>query len=223
MKLPFDKVYMLHLAENENRLNFMVEQFKHHGISKQVEIWWTCKRDISVEIGNNLNSLHTDAYDWYKGNEKTKGVYGGVFNFAFEHYTIIKQAYLRGFESILIIEDDCEFIKDKKLFKDIFDNIPEDYDIIKYHNGVFYENDNDDNIINKYYNRCNFAKGNTTCYALKRRGMELVINQYNKCFEPSDIVLDKAMDYNSCKEVNSYAVNKLVNYVEGFISNIYYH
>ena len=54
MKLPFDKVYMLHLAENENRLNFMVNQFKHHGISKQVEIWWTCKRDISIEIGNNM-------------------------------------------------------------------------------------------------------------------------------------------------------------------------
>ena len=106
MKLPFDKVYMLHLAENENRLNFMVDQFKHHGISKQVEIWWTCKRDISIEIGNKLNSLHTEQYDWYQGNEESKGVYGGVFNCAFEHYTIIKQAYLRGFESILIIEDE---------------------------------------------------------------------------------------------------------------------
>ena len=73
MKLPFDKVYMLHLAENENRLNFMTKQFKHHGISKQVEIWWTCKRDISVEIGNILNSLHTDTYDWYQGNEEASG------------------------------------------------------------------------------------------------------------------------------------------------------
>lgn len=223
MKLPFDKVYMLHLAENENRLKFMVNQFKHHGISKQVEIWWTCKRDISIEIGNNIKTLHTNHYDWYQRNEESKNVYGGVFNCAFEHYTIIKQAYLRGFNSILIIEDNCEFIKDKKLFKDIFDNIPEDYDIIKYYSGIFYENDNDDNIINKYYNRYNFVNGNTTCYALKRNGMKLVIDQYNKCFEPSDIVLDKAMDYNSDKKVHSYSVNKLVNHTGGFRSNIYYH
>ena len=53
--------------------------------------------------------------------------------------------------------------------------------------------------------------------------MKLVIDQYNKCFEPADIGLDKAMDYNSGKKVHSYSVNKLVNYVEGFRSNIYYH
>ena len=74
MKLPFDKVYMLHLAENENRLNFMVNQFKHHGISKQVEIWWTCKRDISIEIRNNIKTLHTNHYDWYQGKKKKKNV-----------------------------------------------------------------------------------------------------------------------------------------------------
>ena len=132
MKLPFDKIYCLHLSEDKERENQIKKQFKFLGITKQVDIWWTCKRDISNKIGKMITSLHTKFYNTYSKNNNK--LYGNVFNCSFEHYSIIKQAYMRGFNNILIIEDDVVFNRDKEKIQYIMNNIPDDYDIIKFFN-----------------------------------------------------------------------------------------
>lgn len=56
-------------------------------------------------IGESISDLHTEFYD--KARKLVNpDIYGAVFDCAYNHYSIIKQAYLRGFNNILIIEDD---------------------------------------------------------------------------------------------------------------------
>ena len=45
-------------------------------------------------------------------------------------YTIIKQSYLRGFEHILIFEDDFSLMKED-IFNKFMSCLPEDFDIIQ--------------------------------------------------------------------------------------------
>lgn len=52
MTLPFDKIYCIHLVESKDRYNNLMNQFTKLNIQDQVDIWWTCKRDISKVIGN---------------------------------------------------------------------------------------------------------------------------------------------------------------------------
>ena len=108
MKLSFDEVYCLHVAENSDKYNLMMSEYERVDIKDQVKIWWTVKRKISTQIGNSIDTLHSIYYDNIK--RANKNVYGAVFNCALEHYTIVKQAYLRGLNTILVLEDDIKFI-----------------------------------------------------------------------------------------------------------------
>ena len=47
-------------------------------------------------------------------------IYCAVFNCAFEHYTIVKQAYLRGLNNILVFEYDIRFISNVCAAKKVF-------------------------------------------------------------------------------------------------------
>jgi GR25 family glycosyltransferase involved in LPS biosynthesis len=190
MILPFDKIYCLHLAEDKEKLNHLNKELEKLGIKNQVEIWWTCKKPISTIIGNSINTLKTLYYEKMKNYKPN--VYAGVFNCAFEHYTIIKQSYLRGFDSILIIEDDITFIDDIKKIEEVFNSIPSNYDLIKYHSTEVAIIESSICINKYYYTNC-FGVCSTKCYALSRKGMEKVIRYYESSFECADVVLNKLM------------------------------
>lgn len=194
MKLPFDKCYCLHLVEATDRYDNCVNQFNKLGILNQVDFWWTCKRSISTKVGNFLTELHTPFYNGiYKCNEN---VYSGVFNCSLEHYTIVKQSYLRGYNSILIIEDDIFFNEDINYIEDIFNNLPEDYDVIKFYsmyvfNNYYIDQQNKISHVNKHFTNNIFGICSTKMYALSRNGMKMLIEKYDEAFNPSDIVLDR--------------------------------
>lgn len=200
MKLPFDEIYCLHLAEDTIRYNNIKQEFKKIGIEDQVKIWWTCKRPISTFCGNNITSLKTLYYDSIYNNSN-KNVYGNVFNCSFEHYTIIKQAYNRGLNSILILEDDIKFTNDINTVKNVFDNMPKDYDIIKFYNsytpeGWLINNKFNDIYVNPEYNTNLYTNCcSTLCYALSKNGMKQMINMYDKKFVPADVVFDNFRDF----------------------------
>lgn len=198
MKLPFDKIYCLHLSEDKEREIQIKKEFKFLGITKQVEIWWTCKRNISNKIGKLLSSLHTTFYNEY--SEGNDSLYGNVFNCSFEHYSIIKQAYLRGFENILIIEDDIVFNRDKEKIKYIIDNIPSDYDIIKFFN-EFTGESYIDKPIQYVKNKKDLKqyKVSSMCYAISRNGMKLYIEEMDKKFNIADVILDELKDNKNIK------------------------
>lgn len=230
LKLPFDKIYVLHLAECDYRYYRIMTELEKIGIRDQVEIWWTCKRfeKENNKIKDTFLSLRTDFYD-----EVDR--YPSVFNCALEHYTIIKQAYLRGFENIMIMEDDLYFFNKINL-ENIFNNLPKDADIIKYYSIVWDEAINMEEeynqILNNFYdffikklkNNVNetFFKVNNIethfagCYSLNRKGMKYIINQHEKNgLQISDITLQ-------CNNnmVNIYTLNILKNdFINPFMSD----
>lgn len=223
MKLPFDKVFILHLAENKERYNHLKNECKRLNIEDQVSIWWTCFKPISNFIGEKIESLKHPYYDYYK--QFNKDVYGRVFNCAFEHYNIIKTSYLRGYNNILILEDDFKFINDVYSIEYIFNNLPKDYDILKFYtsfiniineNTIF--NINKDNI---FFNKIDTYKEyytSTLCYALSRKGMKTIIDIYEQHLMPSDNIFLEINKNNI--DLNIYINRYVCIYPNDSISNI---
>jgi len=212
MTLPFDEIYCLHLTENVERYNLMMSEYDRIGIRDQVKIWWTVKRKISIKIGNLLESLHSSYYNIVK-SEQNKNIYGSVFNCSFEHYTIIKQAYLRGLNTILILEDDIKFIDNIDFVKKAFTQLPEQWDVIKFHNGfngrqeyLQKYNGEDDlwNLIKTDYK----AETSTACYALNKNAMKFYIDAMDRYFTYADAIFPMFID----NDFKYYDTNYLVVY-----------
>lgn len=191
MIFPFDKIICLHLVEDIHRYISILNQVKYFGIKDKFEFWYTCKKSkITNEIGNNIDNLKDGYYDSIM--EHNPNVYGNVFDCAYNHYNIIKTAYLRGFNNILIIEDDILFNKDKKNLETLFNNIPQDYNIIKFY---YSHDDNEFNVpevkyVDKSYEQFYKYVYSTLCYGLSRKGMEIMIDEYENNFAAADIVLE---------------------------------
>lgn len=184
MKLPFDQVYCLCLSDNLNRYKRSLKEFKRVGIDRQIHYWWTCKRSFSNRYAEMTPSLRTIYYDQVSFSRPN--CYGNVWNCAVEHYDIIKTSLQRGFEHILIFEDDISFTASDDYFWAAIDNIPQDYDVLLFHNnerikyhaytfkpymeeykGKFFKTENP---ADKWW------QTGTMMYALSKRAMEYIIN-----------------------------------------------
>ena len=182
-----------------------MNEFKKLGIENQVDIWWTCKRNISKDIGKTLISLHSKYYQYYDKAYPHFNVYGNVFNCSLEHYTIIKQAYLRGFKSILIMEDDIEFIDNREAIVKMFENLPKDYDLIKFWSYYMAVTDvkpysGEDDMFYPFINGFDGAYS-TVMYALSRKGMERYIELMDKKFSIAD---EPFIGFMNTKKYKSY-------------------
>lgn len=178
--LPFDKTYCLHLVESQERYNHITNQFKNIGIDKQVEIWWTCRHPKTERIARWLRD--NGEYYWNGfGN-------GGAFNCTREQYQIVKTAYLRGLNSVCVMEDDITFVGAIDKIKKVFDTIPNDYDILRLcyiKTSPVYKESEDSLFVesyDKYFWGCQM-------YALSRRGMEYFIKTIDENYCVSDYPL----------------------------------
>lgn len=201
MKLPFDKIYCLHLVENPERKYNVLNEIKKLQLENDVQFWYTTKKPINNIIGESISDLHTKFYDEIS-KHTNKNVYGSVFDCAYNHYSIVKQAYLRGLNNILIIEDDIHFNDDISLLNDIIKNIPQNYDVLKLFNEfnpyiVGKQDIVTPNIDNEYFDLLNatdvysrFYRFSTLCYGLSRAGMLALITVYETKFMPADMSLD---------------------------------
>ena len=200
MKLPFDKVYCLHLATDTDRYEYCQKLFSKLGISDQVNYWWTTKRKISNIIGASLKTFKTEYYEYVYRINPT--VYGSLFNCTLEQYTIVKQAYERGFENILFMEDELTFIDDIDVIEYVMTkSIPDDYDVLKFISGngmyMFHKKPYTKELINDsvpYFKKLSFDKdidGNNAlltnaCFALSRNGMRFFIDFLDDTFTYAD-------------------------------------
>ena len=205
-----DKIYFLHLSDRYDREQWMNNQIQQIGFPKdKVNIWWTCRRNISNEVTKYIESLHSDFYELYK--DENPGIGGGIFNCVFEHYSIIRTSYERGFNYILIFEDDVKFMVDLPVFEKFIELLPNDFHICKFHYNLWdgdillQESSNhqeiptlNTKIKNPYYiyNDCGNLKYkswsfSTGAYILDRQGMKDMIEYYNKDFCVADWIFAK--------------------------------
>lgn len=120
IKLPFDEIVCLNLAERKDRKQFMQRQFDHLGISDLI-CWHEAVKHPHGQL--IAESLRKSGKGYIKGPHE--------YSCAREHYTILKKAYLNGLNNILILEDDISILSDIASLKRLINNIPDDYNILR--------------------------------------------------------------------------------------------
>lgn len=170
------KIYCLHCVEDVCRYDNIIKQFNK--LDLNVQMWETCRQphmDIlytGIILSNNYENI-------CKYNE---------YNCLREHYTIIKTSYLKGYENILIFEDDIFLLNDKSLFIDFINNIPDDYDICRL--GGFCNNDhpelNESFKSGLYWKKLDFGVWGTQGFILSRKGMKYFIDYIDNVLCPAD-------------------------------------
>ena len=124
MKTKFDKIYVLSVPSYKIRYNFVKEQLDDLGI------------DFEFVWGTDLGNINTDSLG-YKIQYPQLWEYethctGKDFSCTINHYNAVLQAYEFGYESVLIMEDDICFVKNKKLVEQMLTEIPDDADFVTY-------------------------------------------------------------------------------------------
>lgn len=183
MKLPFEEVYLLNLVERQDRYDIMHKQFD--ALNIKVKDYRVVKHPFFDVLANKClnNDTPIEIPSLYIGS-------GGVLSCTREHYTLIKSAYLRGVNSICIIEDDISFLKNINILEDYFNNLPDNWDILRI---CSLRGKKEEEICKLYPNikwipEINRAWG-TGCYALNRKAMEYIIKCLDMCYTPIDFPL----------------------------------
>ena len=175
MKLPVDEIYLLNLVERQDKYERMRSRIDYMGFD--VKDFRVVKHPMSQIIINKLGSKLGGF-----GHEINNG---GVFNCTREEYTIIKSAYLRGLNTVGIIEDDCSFLKDKSIWEAHFNNLPNDWDILRVNSLRGHTEENYTNNENYWTKQQNTIYG-TGFYILNRKGMKYIIDSIDELYRPID-------------------------------------
>lgn len=228
-KIPVDKHYIIHLAENTERKAIIEDNYNKVGLSGY-EYWWTSRKpylneqiasaiykdkDTTINIKNNI---YDDAYK-RTGNIRPLG---RVFDCSYTMYTCISVAYARGFNHIAIFEDDVMFIDNPKLVEECFDvnNLPNDYDLVRYYSGAW-----EDNLPNRFPDRWyihfkdpeyyesiagdnNWKGGIFSIALLSRKGMKHFMNFYEKRIFVTDMIYYAAWPELLNSDLNVYVCCK---------------
>lgn len=119
----FEKIYLINLEERQDRLEKSLINFNNYGINN-------FEKFNGVKINDN---------DYTSLLEKDKSQLGCSLSF----YRVINDAYSKNFSSILIFEDDFEFIHSKEdtdlFLKRSIDNLPFDWDIFYLGANIMYD------------------------------------------------------------------------------------
>jgi len=201
----FDKIYVIHCAENKERMKNIEYQIKKNNL--ELEIFWSCYHPHSYICANSLIFAN-------KGRAFENA---SEFNLTRNFYTIIKTSYLRGFNNILIFEDDFSLMKTEVL-NDFIDHMPEDFDIIQF--SLLFNKDMYDykNLIKEYENgkyfiKTPFGAWSNNGLALSRKGMKYFIDEIDKEFLAADYPpFESANQYDFYGHTNNKEKYKLNHY-----------
>lgn len=177
LHLPFEEVYCINLVEREDKYQYQVKQFLQLGILDKVIF----HRDVKYPFVNEISE--------FLRKHQNGCIFKSAFNCTRNHYRIIKSAYLRGVKSIMIIEDDNNFYNDIDTLQKYFDNIPEDWEILRinclrgaHEQKHFLKPENN----HKLWDDIMIGIYGTGCYALNRVGMTKMIDWIDTKFDPID-------------------------------------
>jgi GR25 family glycosyltransferase involved in LPS biosynthesis len=186
MKLPFDETWLINLVSIPDRYEKMKKQFDYFGwdVKEHKTVIHPWCKEIVESFNNSLIKESPNSFSCTR-----------------EHYTLIKSAYLRGLESICIIEDDVSFNTNKTIWEDYLNNLPNDWDILRICSlrGKT-EQDIIENIYpNLLWSPVQTGMWGTGCYALNRRGMEYMLTSIENHMQPIDHPLFYYQNDNSIK------------------------
>lgn len=174
----FDKIFLLTCAHRHDRHKQIFNQLLEIGYDKnqiehvkKLQVIYTTTWKYNATIANAINGIHSRQC-FTKANE---------YDCSRNHHNIIKQSLELGYEKILVIEDDIQFLNHNELYPIIL-NIPNEFGLLqmsgfttedinskfglleKFNNGIFWLNTN------------NIHLWCTSMYAMGIEGMKYYIN-----------------------------------------------
>lgn len=183
----FDHIYLLTLSHRKDRQYGILTQLKELGYDenniehiKKFSIIYTTSWPYNIVIANAINQ-HFNRYSFTKPNE---------YDCTRNHYNIIKTAYDLGYEKILIMEDDLQWLKPRML-NNFLTNFPEDYSMVQM--SGYSSNTELSDICTQQMNGGVFFfpyMGNIWCtalYAVSRTGMEHYMHSVEQCCTVADM------------------------------------
>jgi GR25 family glycosyltransferase involved in LPS biosynthesis len=213
----FDEIHCILYVESQERCKNVQNTFKKYNINN-VQYTYTFNKPFwgLLNIKDSLPSIQTSYYDYIY--ETNKNIYNRVFDCALNHYNIIKSAYLRGLEHILVFEDDINIIVEPDIFDSIIDKIPNDFDIIKFYNGLDQNNLPKTELNNiEYTKNFNYLQdeNNNDCLSsmmigYSRKGMKRYIDDIEECgIQCSDLYYSKFIKEQQLNiyKLTSYFIN----------------
>lgn len=163
--IKFDKVYVISYVHNIDKRKTISDKLQNLDITNFEFIYGYDFHNLG-----NFNDIR------YKGTDKPNTSYyiHGV-SCGLAHLTAVQLGYDSGANSILIIEDDVLFYKDKNFIIDCLSNYPEDADLIQF-GYIDWNKQTFNNVFNK-----SFYRSGTQMYALCNRNImkRYIESQYN--------------------------------------------
>lgn len=221
----FDKVFVLHCTDYPERRK-LIQNLNNIGIT-QYEIVYTCTTPINSLLSKtfeNNEELFTVFYKNTKGANNYE-FFGKVFDCAYNFYKIIKSSYNMGLNHILLFEDDIVFRINGDELQSYFDEMPNDYDCIKFSYIVakWYSKFNEQEI-NSYISNINskffrvppeIRLNTNTMFALSRKGMKYYIDFMEHMFCCADVPFRDIQE-----DIRLYATTKQLLYVNPIKSTL---
>ena len=161
----FNKIYCIHLINYPDRKKLMTNGFNRiFNSDENIKFWETVRKpwlnDECANIITEYRKIHNEAkiklpisgsyYDYY--NSGAKHILGTLFDCAYQLYSVLTIAKntMPDNGKIAIFEDDFNFINDTNIVKNYLNNMPEDYDMIRFYSSG-YTNEALGNFVPKMY------------------------------------------------------------------------
>lgn len=214
----FDKIYIIHCLENTKRLENIKFQLNNLQCNlNKFNVHETCYFPFSKQA--QLGLLFTN---------KTRYISTAAeFNLVREFYQIIKTSYLKGYDHILIFEDDFSLIN-YKLLEEYFQELPDDWDIIQL-SYLFNKYQYDYNKLftneNKWVKK-DFGAWSNNGLGLSKKGMKYWIDYIDYEFVAADIPTHESTNnmtyYGKVNQshLNHYIPNIPLIYIDGQESTV---
>lgn len=123
-------LWCLNCVDHQERTKFITNEFDKLGILNNVEFYYNTKISWFTGLSNHIPTIHTPYYDGIKINKTD--VYGNVLSCLINWYNIMKISLIRNYEYIMCFEDDVKFCIDRNKLDYILQNLPENFDVIKF-------------------------------------------------------------------------------------------
>lgn len=233
-KQYFDRIYVLNLVNAPERTKLMEEQLTKIFPNDKYKFWETVKKPfINNEVAKAVVEAELKSesklklpttgsyYDWWRSGKVN--LMGVIFDCAYNIYSILKVAQVKQYKHICIFEDDFRFIEDTDKIYEYLDNIPENYDLIRFYSSGF----NDDwskrkeqlelkdgqHYISFQQSALGLGGGGIGMLALSQKGIQVYLNYLEKVNFISDLFCMDwrySIDNDSKNVLNAYWPYELI-------------
>ena len=180
-----DIIYWINMDESTDRKNKMLQMFKDPVFN-----------NIKNERINAINGKKANLYSLIQTKNKNNKNSLSEFGCLLSHFEAIRTFSNSKYNIALILEDDCTLEFKKywiKKIKDVINEIPKDWDIIKLYYGIHKETSDSES---NWNNKINYTKYNNTSGAMSYLiNKKAAINFINKYYVNNKYILNEDQEY----------------------------